>query len=101
WNTLDFDDEQQFYDYVNEIKRRTVRLTDVDIAYGDQLLTLSTCNSTFTEGRLVVFARLLRDGESLEEGTTSVANPNIKWPNSYYKWHKNTYDPDAEFVPYG
>ena len=101
WNTLDFSDEQQFYDYVNEIKRRTVRLTDVDVTYGDQLLTLSTCNSTFTEGRLVVFARMLRDGESLEEGTTSIANPNIKWPNSYYKWHKNTYDPDAEFVPYG
>ena len=72
-----------------------------DVKYGDQLVTLSTCNSTFTEGRLVVFARMLRDGESLEEGTTSIANPNIKWPNSYYKWHKNTYNPDAEFIPYG
>lgn len=101
WNTLDFADEENFYWYVNEIKRRTVRLTDVDVKYGDQILTLSTCNSTFSEGRLVVFARLLRDGEDLMEGCTSKPNPNIKWPNSYYKWRKNTYDPDAEFIPYG
>ena len=101
WNTLNFDDEKQFYDYVNEVKRRTVRNTEVDVKYGDQLLTLSTCNSIFSQGRLVIFARLLRDGESLEEGCTSTANPNIKWPNSYYKWHENTYDPNAEFVPYG
>lgn len=101
WNVLNFEGEEDFYEYVNEVKRRTVRLTDVDVTYGDQLLTLSTCNSTFSQGRLVVFARLLRDGEDLMEGCTSTENPNIKWPNSYYKWHKNTYDPDAEFVPYG
>lgn len=101
WNSLDFYEEEAFYDYVNEVKRRTVRLTDVDVKYGDQLLTLSTCNSTFSEGRLVVFARLLRDGEDELEGCTSTPNPNIKWPNSYYKWRKKTYDPNAEFVPYG
>ncbi len=102
WNVLDFADETAFYDYVNEVKRRTVRLTDVDVKYGDEILTLSTCNSTFSNGRLVLFARKLRDGEDLYAGTeTSTANPNIKWPNSYYRWHKNTYDPDAEFVPYG
>ncbi len=102
WNQLDFPDERAFYDYVNEIKRRTIRLNDVDVKYGDELLTLSTCNSTFSEGRLVVFARKLREDEDLYAGTqTSTENPNIKWPNSYYRWHKNTYDPDAEFVPYG
>ncbi len=102
WNQLDFADERAFYDYVNEIKRRTIRLTDVDVQYGDQLLTLSTCNSTFSNGRLVVFARLVREGEDPITGTeTSTKNPNIKWPNSYYRWHKNTYDPDAEFIPYG
>ena len=100
WNTLNFATEEDFYNYVNEIKRRTVRLTAVDVTYGDQILTLSTCNSTFTDGRLVVFGRLLRDGESTEVGP-STPNPNIKWPNSYYKWRKNTYDPNAEFVPYG
>ncbi len=102
WNKLDFADERDFYDYVNEIKRRTIRLNDVDVTYGDELLTLSTCNSTFSNGRLVIFARKVREGEDPYEGTqNSTANPNVKWCNSYYQWHKNTYDPDAEFVPYG
>lgn len=102
WNQLEFADEQAFYDYVNEVKRRTIRLNNVDVKYGDQLLTLSTCNSTFSDGRLVVFARLVREGEDLYAGTEeSTANPNVKWPNSYYKWRENTYDPNAEFVPYG
>ncbi len=102
WNQLNFADETEFYNYVNEIKRRTIRLTDVDVQYGDELLTLSTCNSTFSNGRLVIFARKVRDGEDLYEGTeSSTANPNVKWSTSYYQWHSNTYDPDAEFVPYG
>lgn len=102
WNKLEFADERDFYDYVNEIKRRTIRLNDVDVKYGDELLTLSTCNSTFSDGRLVVFARKLREDEDLISGTeTSTANPNVKWPNSYYRWNRKTYDPEAEFVPYG
>ncbi len=101
WNIIDFKTEQEFYDYVNEVKRRTIRSTGVDVKYGDKLLTLSTCNSTVDNGRLVVCARLVRDGEDLTEGCTSTPNPNIKWSNSYYKWHKNTYDPNAEFIPYG
>lgn len=102
WNKLNFADERDFYDYVNEVKRRTIRLNEVDVTYGDELLTLSTCNSTFSNGRLVIFARKVREGEDLYAGTeSSTANPNVKWCNSYYQWHKNTYDPDAEFVPYG
>ena len=101
WNVIDFKDKTEFYDYVNEIKRRTIRLTDVDVKYGDKLLTLSTCSGAVDNGRLVVCARLLREGEDLYEGCTSTPNPNVKWSNSYYRWHKNTYDPDAEFIPYG
>jgi len=101
WNVVNFENEKSFYDYVNEVKRRTVRLTNVDVTYGDEILTLSTCNSTFSEGRLVVFARKVRKGEDLKEGCTSFENPNIKWPNSYYKWRKKTYDPNLAFEPYG
>ncbi len=91
---------------MNEAKRRTIRLNDVDVKYGDQLLTLSTCDSIFGQGeggRFVVMARMVRDGEDLYEGTQeSKENPNIKWPSLYYKYNGNAkYDPDAEFVPYG
>ncbi|MBQ8688300.1 MAG: class B sortase [Ruminococcus sp.] len=102
WNYIDFTGENGFYEYVNEVKRRTLRLTDVDVKYGDQLLTLSTCSGVFDSARLVVCARRLREGEDPYAGTTgSTPNPNIKWPTIYYNWNGNTYDPDAEFVPYG
>lgn len=100
WNYIDFQNEGEFYDYVNEIKRRTLRLTDVDVKYGDRLLTLSTCSSVISNGRLVVCARMLREGEDLYEGTSgSKPNPNIKWPTIH--WDSSSYDPEAEFVPYG
>lgn len=106
WNQLNFSGEEEFYNFVNEAKRRTIRLNDVDVKYGDKLLTLSTCNGIFGEsgpGRLMVMARLVRDGEDPYEGTqNSRENPNIKWPSLYYRYNRNEkYDPDAEFEPYG
>ena len=105
WNSLDFDNRDDFYNYVNEAKRRSIRLNSVDIEYGDQLLTLSTCSSIFGQGkggRMVVMARLVRPDEDPLEGTQdSIANPNIKWPSLYYKYNKKeSYDADAEFIPY-
>lgn len=104
WNTLDFDDEEEFYEFVNEAKRRTIRLNDVDMKYGDQILTLSTCNGLLgNRSRLIIMARMVREGEDPLAGTqNSVPNPNIKWPTLYYKTRTNEkYDPDADFVPYG
>lgn len=100
WNYINFQSEDEFYGYVNEIKRRSLILTDIDVKYGDKLLTLSTCNNTISNGRLVVCARMLRDGEEPYEGVAkSKPNPNIKWPTIH--WNSSSYDPKAEFVPYG
>ncbi|MBR5684327.1 MAG: class B sortase [Ruminococcus sp.] len=105
WNDLDFDSEDDFYNFVNEAKRRTIRTNDVDVKYGDPLLTLSTCNSYLPDerARLIILARLVREGEDPMKGTQdSQPNPNIKWPTLFYADHPNEhYDPDAEFVPYG
>ena len=105
WNVLDFADEKEFYDFVNEAKRRTIRTNDVDVEYGDELLTLSTCSTFFPDerGRLIILARRVREGEDPMKGTqNSKANPNIKWPSLYYSIHPDEhYDPNAEFVPYG
>ncbi len=104
WNTLNFDDEDEFYDFVDEAKRRTLRTNDVDVKYGDQILTISTCNTDVIgndRGRLILMARRVRVGEDLYEGTkNSKANDNIKWPNVYYESHPNEkYDP-SKFVSY-
>jgi len=105
WNTIDFEDEKEFYNFVNEAKRRTIRTNDVDVEYGDELLTLSTCNTFFPDerARLIVLARRVREGEDPKKGTQeSKPNPNIKWPSLYYSIHPDEhYDPNAEFVPYG
>lgn len=105
WNDIDFDSEEDFYNFVNEAKRRTIRTNDVDVRYGDPLLSLSTCNSylPYERARLIILARQVREGEDPLKGTQdSQPNPNIKWPTLYYAEHPNEhYDPEAEFVPYG
>ncbi|WP_294411449.1 sortase [uncultured Ruminococcus sp.] len=106
WNNIDFDGEEDFYNFVNEAKRRSIRLNKVDVQYGDQLLTLSTCNTTLADedrGRIIIMARRVRDGEDPIAGTQdNVRNPNIKWPNLYYENHSDArYDPNAPFEPYG
>ncbi|MDE5946709.1 MAG: class B sortase [Oscillospiraceae bacterium] len=104
WNALDFKDEKEFYDFVNEAKRRTIRLNDVDVKYGDPIITLSTCNEIFgkeREGRLVVMARRVRDGEDLLAGTqNSSSNQNVKWPSLYYEYNNTPRFREEEFVPY-
>ena len=68
------------------------------------LLTLSTCDkSEIEEGRFVVVARLLREGESERIDTAAVsANQNIKFPQGYYDKLKteNPYKEDAKWDPY-
>ncbi|MDE6780608.1 MAG: class B sortase [Ruminococcus sp.] len=104
WNKFDFDGEEDFYNFVNEAKKRSLGLNEVDVKYGDKLVTLSTCNTTLGDrGRLIVMGRLLRDGEDVKQGTDkNIQNANVKWPSIYYQQKPNErYNPDAEFVPYG
>ena len=64
-----FTDADDFNNYILEIMDRSAIFTDVDLQYGDKILTLSTCylilNRTETI-RCVIFARKVRDGESAE-----------------------------------
>ena len=65
----DIKNEGQFYEYIAQIMDRSVFYTDVDLEYGDELLTLSTCYYPLgkeVNSRCVVFARRVRDGESAE-----------------------------------
>ncbi|MBO6116072.1 MAG: sortase [Ruminococcus sp.] len=110
WDYIDFEDEKEFYEFVNEAKKRTIRTNDIDVKYGDELLTLSTCNTLLDDerGRLILMARKVRDGEDPYEGTqNSEANPNVKWPNFFYEssnysqTRDGRYDPNAPFTPYG
>ena len=57
-------DAKQWLREINEYK---LYETDVDVEFGDEFLTLTTCNSTRRKGgRFVVVARRIRDGEEFE-----------------------------------
>lgn len=84
-----FANEGEFYAYVGEIMDRSSFYTDVDLEYGDELLTLSTCYYPFgsdVDSRFALFARRVRPGED-ESVNTEVAyvNPNPKYFDYYYK----------------
>ncbi|MCL1903675.1 MAG: class B sortase [Oscillospiraceae bacterium] len=83
-----FDTKGEFYDYIGDVMDRSVFYTDVDIEYGDELLTLSTCFFPFgrdIESRVVVIARRVREGEDPSVDTSSAyVNPSPRYFDLYY-----------------
>lgn len=73
-------DEYTFNWYQGEVQKRNQIISPVDVQYGDKLLVLSTCSNEFTNSRFVVFARKLREGESVSDYDFSETrlNPNAK-----------------------
>lgn len=104
WNTIDFSSEEEFYEYVNNAKKRNLISNDVDVVYGDPILTLYTCNTMITtEGKLILMCRMIREDEKGNEkvGTENASlNENVLYPGVYYKNHEQTFD-ISKFVPYG
>lgn len=73
-------EESTFDWYINEVRKRNQIVTPVDVRFGDKLLCLSTCSNEFSNSRFVVFARKLREGESVEDYDFDRAylNPNAQ-----------------------
>lgn len=69
-NKRDFANKADFNQYILDIMDRSTIWTDVDLTYGDNILTLSTCYYPYTkekaDTRVAVFARKVRPGESAE-----------------------------------
>ena len=97
-------DEDRFMPYISELAKRTYVNTGVDVNSTDTLLTLSTCDKDIIpEGRFVIVARLVRQGESEKvDVSKSRANENIKFPQGYYnkKNAENPYKNDGRWTPY-
>lgn len=95
YNFIDISDAK-FADYIKEIDKRKFYTTGVDLNVNDKILTLSTCCYDFADARLVVVARLKRDGESVSIDTSNAyKNPNPKYPQAWYDAAKKT-NPYAE-----
>ena len=103
-NKHDFISRTDFNNFIIDIMDRSDIFTDVDIQYGDDILTLSTCYWPFREDmdnvRLAVFARKVRPGES-EYVDVSKAQVNTyvkRWKWVYdnvgggYDWSQSNWD---------
>ena len=55
--------EEEYGQYIEQVHERELYSTGKTAQYGDQLLTLSTCEYTYRNGRLVVVARKVVDDE--------------------------------------
>ena len=85
YTVKNFLDEADFNGYLQGVKERSFFSTNVDVTYGDKLLTLQTCNYEFNNARLIVVARMVRDGEDAAVDVSGVqTNPNPRYPQAYY-----------------
>ncbi|MBQ3843326.1 MAG: class B sortase [Ruminiclostridium sp.] len=79
-NVRDFANADEFNTFILDIMDRSVMWTDVDLQYGDNILTLSTCYYPYgkenADTRVAVFARKVREGESAEvDVSKAMRNP--------------------------
>lgn len=94
-----FNSKAEFYDFVLECEDRSIYETGVDVEYGDEFLTLSTCDKTAgLDLRLVIVARKVRPNESPDVDTDKIVRKDsIKYFKVYEdifgkQWHGRTWD---------
>ncbi len=92
-----------FEEYIGEIDKRKIYETGVDLLPTDTILTLCTCTYEYPDARLIVIARMVRDGEdpSVDTSLAKIKNSPVKLPDSYYEDEKdNPYAKDKKFYLY-
>lgn len=99
--------DNQFMEFTEQILMRSIYSTDVEIKQDDKILMLSTCTYELDKGlhkvsgRLVVTARLVREGESEEVDVSKAKlNENPRFPQAYYDKHgiNNPYKNSEKWV---
>ena len=81
----DFVTDEKFSGFVDEVEKRSIFKTDVNVQPDDKLITLVTCSYEFDSARLVVMGRLLRENEDksvlVDE---AILNTSPKYPQAWY-----------------
>ena len=94
----DFATDEKFIGFVDEVEKRSIFNTDVNVQPDDKLITLVTCSYEFDSARLVVMGRLLRENEDksvlVDEATL---NTSPKYPQAWYD-AKNMANPYADDI---
>ena len=80
-----FADEEHFLEFIDDVKKRSIINTGVEVLGDDEIITLSTCTYEFEEARLVVMARRVREGETDIMNTIGAeVNANPLYPQIWY-----------------
>ncbi len=82
-----FRSDADFMNWIEQIRRRSLYDTDVDVVASDHILTLSTCTYEVKDKELlcVVVARKVRDGESISVNTgEATTNNKVIYPQAWY-----------------
>ena len=86
-----FNNDQEFLEYITEARLRSwYNYNDVDVRADDKILILFTCSNTYQttmgkEGRTILMARKVRDGESTETDISSITeNTGKLMPRQWY-----------------
>ncbi len=83
-----FENKEAFDEYIVNILDRSTFYTDVDLQYGDKLLTLSTCILDYQgwDLRFVLFGRRVREGEDpTVDVSKAYENPDPLYFDAYYR----------------
>ncbi|MGN0520202.1 MAG: class B sortase [Candidatus Fimenecus sp.] len=85
YTVTDFGTNDKFMEYIAAVDERKLYSTGVDIQPTDKILTLQTCTYEFSDARLVVIGRMLRENESTVIDTSlAKVNENPRYPQAYY-----------------
>lgn len=94
-----FNTDDEFLDFVYDVRERSIIDTDVTVNENDQLITLSTCTYEFENFRTAVIARRVRPGE---DSTVNVDNASVNtdmvWPDVYYWTYGGTKPQEKSFA---
>lgn len=87
----EFSDGNDFLGFIDQVRARSLYDYPVDVEADDEIVVLSTCTVKsavhFDDGRLAVFARKVRDGESTSVNTRLIIdNDDVIMP---YAWYTN------------
>ena len=66
WDMEELDTKEEFDEYVETARQKSLTDIPVDVKFGDKLLTLSTCYSDEDDSRFLVIARRVRPDETAE-----------------------------------
>ena len=82
----EFSGDEDYRNYVYQLRIRSTVDAPVDFRAGDRLLTLSTCSYEFRDFRTVIVAREVRSGEEAKVDTGKAgANPKTLYPDCWYE----------------